>query len=76
MVTLQYLDFPKLRDYYKTHVWVKYTAPDFKIWVRDEFNCTLMHDHDPGSFRDRVPGAWRLEFVNDDDATAFVLKWG
>lgn len=71
MVKLLYRDFPKMIAYYRDYVWVIHVGPDFTTWVRDEFNCQV--EHNPWSWPQHD---WYLEFINDADATAFVLKWG
>lgn len=70
MVILEYSDWPKLNEYFIKHVWVQFVGPDFREWVKESFNCDteVSHDLPRGS-------CWVMKFENDEDATAFRLRW-
>ena len=55
----------KIAQHFKENVFVPTQGPDFREWLFAETGGNIVHVKDP----------MIIEFANDQDLTAFLLKW-
>lgn len=56
----------KIARHFKSNVWKLGIGPDFREWLFAETGGKIVQVKDP----------MVIEFANDQDYTAFMLKWG